>query len=519
MAPVHVIWFKRDLRTVDHLPLLTAARQAMRDGGGVLPLYIAEPDWWTQPDMSARHWAFARECLSQLRVDLAGIGAPLVVRIGGAVEVLNALNQRFVIASLDSHEETGTAWTYDRDKTVAMWARSVGVPWTQHRDSGVIRSLKDRDGWARAWDRFMSKTIPETPRALPRIDVDPGPIPEATDLGLSEDPCPERQPGGRSAALEALQGFLTQRGARYQKEMSSPLSAEASCSRISPHLAWGTLSMREAAQATWARMAELRGAPGPTGLWQASMRSFSGRLHWHCHFIQKFEDQPSIETDALHPAYRNIRDFDPIRHQAWAEGRTGWPFLDACMRSLRATGWINFRMRAMLMSASSYQLWNHWREPGLHLARLFTDYEPGIHWPQTQMQSGTTGINTARIYNPIKQGLDQDPDGAFIRRWVPELKDVPTSAIHKPWTLSPLEQADLGLTIGREYPNPIVDHMEAGRSARAKIWAVRDGQPYRDAAEAIQDRHGSRRSGLAQPSRARKRKPSPDDGQGSLDFG
>ena len=171
------------------------------------------------------------------------------------------------------------------------------------------------------------------------------------------------------------------------------------------------------------------------------------------------------------------------------------------------------------MSASSYQLWNHWREPGLHLARLFTDYEPGIHWPQTQMQSGTTGINTARIYNPIKQGLDQDPDGAFIRRWVPELKDVPTSAIHKPWTLSPLEQADLGLTIVREYPTPIVDHMEAGRSARAKIWAVRDGQPYRDAAEAIQDRHGSRRSGLAQPSRAQRRKPSSDDGQGSLDFG
>lgn len=200
---------------------------------------------------------------------------------------------------------------------------------------------------------------------------------------------------------------------------------------------------------------------------------FAGRLHWHCHFIQKLESEPEIEHRDLHPAYTGLRGFDERRHEAWARGYTGLPFVDACMRSLAATGWINFRMRAMLVSVSSYHLWNDWREPGLHLARLFTDYEPGIHWSQTQMQSGTTGINTARIYNPVKQGLDHDPAGTFVRRWVPELAQVPTPFIHAPWKLSPLERRDLALA----YPDPVVEPVTAAREARARIWGVRGTRP------------------------------------------
>ena len=106
------------------------------------------------------------------------------------------------------------------------------------------------------------------------------------------------------------------------------------------------------------------------------------------------------------------------------------------MRALRHHGWINFRMRAMLMSVASYQLWLPWRQSGEALARLFVDYEPGIHWNQCQMQSGTSGINTVRIYNPIKQGLDHDPEGTFTRQWLPELQEVPVSGIHTPWLLA-----------------------------------------------------------------------------------
>jgi deoxyribodipyrimidine photo-lyase len=150
-------------------------------------------------------------------------------------------------------------------------------------------------------------------------------------------------------------------------------------------------------------------------------------------------------------------------------------------------------MRAMLMSFSAYHLWLHWREPGLHLARVFTDYEPGIHWSQVQMQSGTTGINTLRIYNPVKQSQDQDPDGIFIRRWVPELANVPDARIHAPWKMCSDEQEACGCLIGRDYPAPIVDHEAAAREARRRIGAIRRTLESRAESRAIFETHGSRR--------------------------
>ena len=171
----------------------------------------------------------------------------------------------------------------------------------------------------------------------------------------------------------------------------------------------------------------------------------------------------------------------------------------------------------MLVAVSSYHLWLDWRRPGEHLARLFTDYEPGIHWPQMQMQSGTTGINTVRIYNPVKQGHDHDPDGVFIRRWVPELADVPDAFIHEPWTW---EAA--GQVLGKAYPFPVVDHLAAAQQARQKVWAVRRGPDYRQAANAIQDKHGSRKSGMPMTGRrasARKKPATGGDGQMPLPLG
>ena len=508
---IEIVWFKRDLRVRDHRPLAAAAAT----GRPVLPLYIVEPGLWAEPDMSRRHWAFIAESLDELRRELAERGAPLVVRTGPATEVLGDINARCPVSGLWSHEETGGAWTYARDRAVAAWARRNGIRWTERPQHGVIRPLRDRDGWARRWDRFMEEPVTPPPSWLVQVpDFDPGAIPTADDLKLADDGCAYRQPGGSRAASDLLDGFLRHRGETYQRAMSSPLTAENACSRLSPHLAWGTLSIREATQATWGRMASLRGLPREeTGLWPGALRSFVGRLHWHCHFIQKLESEPAIEYRDLHPAYAELRDVDPDRHAAWAEGRTGLPFVDACMRALSATGWLNFRMRAMLVSVSSYQLWNHWREPGLHLARLFTDFEPGIHWSQVQMQSGSTGINTARIYNPIKQGRDHDPDGTFVRRWVPELAAVPAPVIHEPWKLSPLERKDLALS----YPEPVVDPVAAARAARERIWSVRRGDAYRAAADAIQDRHGSRKSGLP-PTASRRRKPPSDRRQASLDI-
>ncbi len=509
-ASLNVVWFKRDLRLEDHRPLaMTAAR------GAVLPLYIAEPGFWGEPDASGRQWAFASECLAELQQDLAALGQPLCVMTGEAVSILRRIHASHGIAALWSHQETGNAWTYARDLRVAAWAKDAGVPWHEFRQFGVIRRLASRDGWAKAWDREMAEPVTAAPERLECASGDwPVHIPSAAELGLADDHCPHRQRGGRMAARSMLGSFLEERGRDYRFEMSSPLTAFAACSRLSPHLAWGTISMREVAQASSARMRDVsRASDFASRNWRASLISFMGRQHWHCHFMQKLEDEPRLEFENLHRAYDGIRTAPPDsdRLAAWCEGRTGYPFVDACMRALDLHGWINFRMRAMLMSFASYHLWLPWRESGLHLARKFVDYEPGIHWPQVQMQSGTTGINTLRIYNPIKQGLDQDPDGSFIRAYVPELASVPDVFIHEPWRWPGASAL--------AYPGPIVENAGAMRSAREVLHGLRRAAGHGHVTQEIAAKHGSRKAGI--PMRGRKKtqaRGSADDTQLKLDL-
>ncbi|MEX0588043.1 MAG: deoxyribodipyrimidine photo-lyase, partial [Cyanobium sp.] len=347
MGPLQVVWFKRDLRIADHRPLLEASRS-----GAVLPLYVVEPDYWQQPDSSERQWQFCRESLQELRSSLAQLGQPLVVRCGQVEQVLERAHRQFGIGGLWSHEETGNGWTYARDLRVAAWARQHSIEWHEIPQFGVTRRLAHRQGWARRWEGCMAEMLTPPPLQLTPFDgLDPGPIPSADELALEPDPCPGRQRGGRSQGLEVLQSFLAQRSRRYQAELSSPSTAAASCSRLSPHLSWGTLSLREVVQHTRERCADFGEAPADRN-WRRSLQRFDERLHWHCHFIQKLESQPSLEFRELHPLTAQLRSSDPERLAAWATGRTGLPFVDACMRSLIATGWINFRMRAMLVSVA-----------------------------------------------------------------------------------------------------------------------------------------------------------------------
>ncbi len=513
---VELVWFKRDLRVHDHGPLA----RACQSGRPVLCLYVIEPGLWSLPEYSARQYAFLIETLQDLDRALRQRGAHLTVRVGEVPDVLTQLNAEMGLSAIHAHEETGLTWTWQRDRAVAAWAKAQGIGFHETPQHGVIRGLASRYGWAKRWDQFMSLPTVPAPDVIARVEVGSEPIPSAAALGLVTDPCPQRQPGGRRAAIADLKSFLDDLGADYRRAMSSPVTAFDACSRLSAHLALGSVSIREAYQA--AERARLVKRKAGQGGFARSIESFISRLHWHCHFMQKFEDETQMEHHDLHPAYRGVRpepDKDTLAR--WIDGQTGFPFVDACMRALDATGWLNFRMRAMVAAFASYHLWVHWKAPAEALARRFVDFEPGIHYPQFQMQSGTTGVNTPRIYNPVKQGLDQDPEGVFVRRWVPELSALPASFIHEPWKTPADMLAKAGVVLGETYPDRMVDHEQAAREARARIGALRKGQDHRDAARAIQAKHGSRKSGIKQTGSAanrRKARPVEDDRQTRFEF-
>ena len=490
--PMDVVWLKRDLRLRDHAPLLAAA-----DRGPVLCLYVYEPELMAHETTHAAHLAFVNASLAELDCALRERGGGLVTRIGNLPEVFDALHAERPIARLWSHEETGVGITYARDKRVKRWARQRGIEWIELPNHGVFRPLASRDGWSARWRRRMAEPVRPAPARIEGVlDLPSAGIPSPADLGVAGAPRPEAVAPGIAAGHAVLADFLAQRSRGYQGDISSPVTAWSGSSRLSPHLAWGNLSVREVYQATTARIARLKAMPERDARdWARSLDSFAKRLHWHCHFIQKLEDQPDIEFRNLSRACDGLRDERPDASllEAWRAGQTGYPMVDACMRALAAGGWINFRMRAMLMSFASYHLWQHWREPALHLARLFLDFEPGIHFSQVQMQSGTTGINAVRIYSPVKQVRDHDPEGVFIRRWCPELELVPDDYLPRPETMPPLMQQAAGCIIGRHYPAPIVDNGKAYFRARQRMGALRARADARSEARQIHYRHGSRK--------------------------
>ncbi len=491
--PIVIVWFKRDLRVVDHAPLVAACAQ-----GAVLPLFCWEPSVWSESDYAKQHQVFVMECLSELEISLKKMGLTLHVSNAGIIQTLNQIRTQINIAAIYSHEETGNFSTYQVDRAVSNWCKTQQIEWQEMPQNGVIRRLKNRNEWNKHWEQRMSAPlqvlpvhgIPATKIIMPR---------EALTLAVGIDK-PKRQKGGRTFALETFNSFLDGRAAKFRGGISSPLSAVSAGSRLSPYLAYGCLSMREVVQKTRERRTWANEVPHmfPSNL-NAGLIGFESRLHWHCHFMQKLESEPEMEFENLHHAHDGMRDeglSDPEtrrRLQAWVSGETGWPLVDACMAMLRQTGWINFRMRAMLMSTASYLYWIHWRGSGLHLAREFLDYEPGIHWSQCQMQSGTTGINTLRIYNPIKQAQEQDPKGAFVRHWLPALKNVPDTWIFEPYLMPKAQQLKYGCILDKDYPTPLVDIAKAIREARLLITLARKKEGVDDQTQAIVKKHASRR--------------------------
>lgn len=457
---INIVWIKRDLRTQDHRPFWEA-EQAKED---YIAIYLIEPSLITSPDTSFRHLQFCYHALLDMNKTLVKNGRQAKLLYGEAVDIFKHIAKLYTIKKIFSYQESGTKRTWNRDKQVANLCKLKTISWLQYPRDGIQRGIKNRKDWDKQWQDCVKASLIKNTFSPSIKTIEIGfKLPKDLLLKLENYPN-EFQKAGETEGWKCLDSFCSNRGVDYFKYISKPFQSRTSCSRISPYLAWGCLSVRQVYQyVNYHRCSQLH---------RRAYSQFLTRLHWNCHFIQKFEVDCNYEVACINPGYESLTKTNKADHIiAWQTGTTGYPLIDACMRCVIATGWINFRMRAMLVSFLCHHLDCDWRMGVYHLAQQFLDYEPGIHYPQFQMQAGVTGVNTIRIYNPVKQSQDHDPEAKFIWKWVPELRVYPSALMHEPWSLTLMEKQFY--QIQGDYPDPIVDLKSSASDAREKIWKHR----------------------------------------------
>jgi len=478
-----VVWYKKDLRVLDH----DALSRASQDCDELIAVYIYEPEWLNSFEFDQSHLDFLNQSLDCLEISLRPFNIKLHRYFGSVIGILSEIKSKFDFHSIYAHEETGLDWTFMRDKAVAGWCRESSISFHEEKQFGVIRKLKNRDDWIEKRNHIINKPLAPSPRTQSRMISleDHGKF-----QGYQKSSKVINLIGGEVQGKVILQSFLKERSRQYLEHISSPWFSVESSSRLSPYISYGNLSLRYIFQELAKKKKSLESQP----YWLKSLEAFESRLWWHCHFIQKLETEPEIEFHQTNRAFDGMREseFNEELFEAWKKGETGIPMIDASMRCLLKHSWLNFRMRAMLISFSSYQLWLHWKKPADFLAKNFLDFEPGIHFPQIQMQSGVTGINTIRIYSPTKQALDQKGGAEFIKHFCPELRELPDEFVHDPGSMPGLLAMTYNFKLGVDYPHPVIDERKAYHTAKERIFHWRQKETVKGESRSVLAKHASR---------------------------
>jgi len=463
---INVVLFKRDLRLQDN----EAIHAALASERKTLLLFVFEDILLNDPHYSERHWNFIKQSLVDLNHTLKAYNSKILIVQSNVNRAIQIIQETYKVTHVYSHQETGIRVTYDRDKMLKRFLANNMITWIENVNNGVFRGLQDRKNWIEEWEHFMNQPVlPFNPAKGQLCSVE-----EVEKLAsffhipnLETNPDSLFQKGGTTMALKYMKTFFQDRGKNYTFHISKPLLARRSCSRLSPYLAWGNLSVRQVLKEAQRNIDQ--------NIHKKQMEAFGSRLRWQAHFIQKFEMEDEMEFVSINKGYRKLKKQVSEQYiEAWKNGQTGYPLVDACMRCLKETGYLNFRMRALVVSFFTHNLWQPWQKATIILSRYFLDFEPGIHFPQIQMQAGETGINMLRMYNPTKNGLAHDPEGVFIKKWVPELANLDIAFVHEPSRMTPMEQQMTGFILDKNYPKPIVDLQETRKRASDILWHMKD---------------------------------------------
>jgi deoxyribodipyrimidine photo-lyase len=463
-----VFWFRNDLRLRDNRGLAALAARVDE----LALVFVLDERLLASPRTGAPRARFLLDCLTRLGADLAVRGCPLQVRCGDPREELPKLLAETGAGWLAWNRD-GSPYARARDAAVRAAAERAGVRVLEYKDRVIFESEEVRtvDGrpyavytpYRNAW-RARFEREPELPERAPRLPAPvPGlgsaPIPPATEVGFPTAAA-ELPTGGEAAAWRRLERFL-EHGVRAYPERRDRPGLDGT-SRLSPYLRFGAISPRVCVAAALERAREERAcAPG--------VRKWLDELVWREFYAAILSEHPRVLRHSYRPEFDGLRwEQDPSGFAAWCEGRTGFPIVDAGMRQLAATGWMHNRVRMLAASFLTKDLLVDWRSGEAFFFLQLVDGDPASNnggW-QWAASTGTDAQPWFRIFNPTAQGERFDPDGAYVRRWVPELEGLPDDLVHRPWE-APM--------LAPRYPRPIVDHAERRVLALRRYGEARRG--------------------------------------------